>query len=132
MFGVLFMASMFILSTTALLNESFAAFLGSLSLYYNRQAEGRGKWEPTGWKNTGKLRTAADFVKKWFLKQIHERGKKQQTISSVSYILLHNDIRQNRLPRWKNPLILLLKTIILNLSSLTIKLTKKNGGGILF
>lgn len=39
---------LFILSTAALLNESSGAFLGSLSRYHNRQAEDRGKREPTG------------------------------------------------------------------------------------
>lgn len=61
-------------STTALLNESSAVSLGSLSITIGKQkGKMRAKWIK---KNTGKIRTAADSVKKWFLKQTYKRGKK--------------------------------------------------------
>lgn len=41
-------------------------------------------------------RTAADFMKKWFLKQTHMQEKK---IYFVTYISLPSNIKQNRLSR---------------------------------
>lgn len=123
---------LFIRSTTAL-NKNPAAFVGALSLYYSRQTESRGKWEPTRRRNTGKIRTATDSVKKWFLKQRHkqEKTQQQQTIYSISYTVFHNNISQNRLFRWKDPPNFAPEMYsVLSLSSLTIKPANTKEGEI--
>lgn len=133
-FGFLFLWGKYLLIFAhsfhyCIIKWKFCSFL-RLAEYYNRQAEGENESQMDEKKNTGKTRTAADSVKKWFLKQTHE-GKKNNQPSTL-WAIVSSTITQNSLSRWKNPPNFASeKYSILSLSSLTIKLTKKNGGKIL-